>query len=125
VLFLEDDPAVAEMYKLKLELDGYLVTVVSPGDDVIEVASTLQPELVYLDTQRHAEAALATLRALRSAASTSKVPVIILSDRKRSEVMASGFAPNSLDYLVQADRTLGSLSRDVDQWATARTPLPA
>ncbi len=29
VLFVQDDPAVAEMYKLKLELDGYQVTIVS------------------------------------------------------------------------------------------------
>ena len=33
VLFIEDDPAVAEMYKLKLELDGYRVTVAKSGED--------------------------------------------------------------------------------------------
>ena len=31
VLFVEDDPAVAQMYKLKLELDGYAVTVAPDG----------------------------------------------------------------------------------------------
>jgi hypothetical protein len=29
VLFVEDDPAVAQMYRLKLELDGYAVDVAS------------------------------------------------------------------------------------------------
>jgi DNA-binding response OmpR family regulator len=32
VLFVEDDPAVAQMYKLKLELDGYAVTVAPDGE---------------------------------------------------------------------------------------------
>src|SRR5712692_5881346 len=31
VLFVEDDPSVAQMYKLKLELDGYDVEVASDG----------------------------------------------------------------------------------------------
>jgi len=32
VLFIEADPAVAEMYRLKLELDGYHVAVVADDD---------------------------------------------------------------------------------------------
>ena len=31
VLFVEDDSAVAQMYKLKLELDGYQVEVAADG----------------------------------------------------------------------------------------------
>ncbi len=31
VLFVEDDPSVAQMYKLKLELDGYKVEVATDG----------------------------------------------------------------------------------------------
>jgi len=36
VLFVQDDPAVAEMYKLKLELDGYQVTIVSGRQQLID-----------------------------------------------------------------------------------------
>ena len=32
VLFVEDDPSVAQMYKLKLELDGYTVEIASDGE---------------------------------------------------------------------------------------------
>ena len=39
VLFIEDDPAVAEMYKLKLELDGYTVRVAKDGEEGLEMAS--------------------------------------------------------------------------------------
>jgi len=40
VLFIEDDPAVAEMYKLKLELDGYTVIVAKDGEEGLAIAPT-------------------------------------------------------------------------------------
>ena len=35
VLFVEDDPAVAQMYRLKLELDGYLVEIATDGEQAV------------------------------------------------------------------------------------------
>lgn len=102
VLFIEDDPDVAEMYKLKLELDGYAVTIVTPAEDAARLASTVQPELVFLDTQRHEEAAMATLRALRSDPSTRALPVIILSNQTASAFPA-GFPREPMDYVVHGD----------------------
>jgi len=43
VLFIQDDPAVADMYKLKLELDGYQVAVVANDDQVLEAAARTSP----------------------------------------------------------------------------------
>ena len=126
VLFIEDDPDVAEMYKLKLELDGYMVTIVTPGEDAAQLASTVRPELVFLDTQRHEEAAMATLRALRSNPSTKTVPVIILSSQNAHAFAAAGFRTDSNDYVVHADLTLSSLSRDLDAWSSgARAGISA
>ncbi len=121
VLFIEDDPHVAEMYRLKLELDGYSVTVVASGDEAARLASTVRPELVFLDTQGHEEAAMATLRALRADPSTTALPVIILSSNAQT-FAAAGFLPQSRDYLVRADLTLSSLSRDLAGWSSGGRP---
>src|SRR5437763_12665275 len=48
ILFIADDPDLAEMYRLKLELDGYWVRVVQPEAAVAE-ALRHRPELVFLD----------------------------------------------------------------------------
>lgn len=126
VLFIEDDPAVAEMYKLKLELDGYVVTVVSLGDDIAAIARSVRPELIFLDAQRHEGDGIRTLRALREAPETSQVPVIILSSRHPGDLSAAGFKTDVMDYVVQADLTLSALGRDADQWAiVARGGIPA
>ena len=126
VLFIEDDPAVAEMYKLKLELDGYLVTVAALGDGVSELAASVNPELIFLDTQRHEELGKKTLSALRELPTTRQVPVIILSTHEQEELAQLGFQTDVMDYVVHADLTLSSLSRDIDQWAVGvRNGIPA
>jgi DNA-binding response OmpR family regulator len=126
VLFIEDDPAVAEMYKLKLELDGYAVTITTAEDNALQIAEAIRPELVFLDTQRHQDGGLATLRALRSAAATRSVPVIILSNQLPQELAASGFQTDVMDYVVHADLSLSTLSRDIDQWEIGgRRGIPA
>lgn len=117
VLFIENDPAVAEMYKLKLELDGYDVTIVPLGEEVTRRAIEVAPDLVFLDTQRHEDGGIATLRALRAASATRHVPVIILSSQHADELAASGFKADVMDYFVHADITLSSLSRNIDEWA--------
>jgi len=65
VLFIEDDPAVAEMYKLKLELDGYQVKVVSNDEQVMQEVAALRPDMIFLDLRLGEEVGFATLQRLR------------------------------------------------------------
>src|SRR5438445_4518059 len=87
VLFVQDDPAVAEMYKLKLELDGYQVTIVSGRQQLIDATARMMPDLVYLDIRRREEDGLEMLHALRDGGPTKDVPVIILSDHRPEEMV--------------------------------------
>ncbi|TMD38904.1 MAG: response regulator [Chloroflexi bacterium] len=90
------------------------------------MADAIRPELVFLDTQRHEDAGIATLRALRAAPATRSIPVIILSNQNPQQLAAAGVATDVMDYVVHADLSLGSLSRDIDKWAIAgRTEIPA
>src|SRR3989442_11131965 len=85
VLFVEDDEAVADMYKLKLELDGYSVTVVADGETAIEVALQDPPDLVFLDIRLPTMDGFQVLELLRSDDRTRYVPVVILSNYGQEE----------------------------------------
>ena len=122
VLFAEDDPAVAEMYKLKLELDGYQVTIVSGGQQLISASALLRPDLVFLDIRRREDDGINMLRALRAGEATRDVPVIILSDHRAGEMASRGFRADVMDYVVRADAALGSVTRNLEDWAR---PEPA
>jgi DNA-binding response OmpR family regulator len=122
VLFAEDDPAVAEMYKLKLELDGYQVTIVTGGQQLINASALLRPDLVFLDIRRREDDGIDMLRALRAGEATRDVPIIILSDHRAGEMASRGFTADVLDYVVRADAALGSVTRNLEDWAR---PEPA
>jgi DNA-binding response OmpR family regulator len=66
VLFVEDDPTVAQMYKLKLELDGYQVTMAKDGEEGLRLASELKPDLIFLDIRLPKMDGLAVLESLRA-----------------------------------------------------------
>jgi len=119
VLFIEADPAVAEMYRLKLELDGYHVAVVADDDRVLEEAARTRPDMIYIDLRVGDDRRFATLQRLRATAVTRDLPVIILSDVGVSELIGRGFNAGLLDYVVRAAPDLNGLSWHVEEWARA------
>jgi DNA-binding response OmpR family regulator len=116
VLFIEDDPAVAEMYKLKLELDGYTVTVAKDGEEGLQIATDSPPDIIFLDTRLPKMDGFAVLERLRSAERTAEVPVIILSNYGERELVDRGLKLGALEYLIKSQTTPANLSRGVEGW---------
>ena len=44
ILMVEDHPDVADLYQLKLQLEGYRVAVAADGASGLELASSLRPD---------------------------------------------------------------------------------
>ena len=116
VLFVEDDPAVAQMYKLKLELDGYAVTVAPDGEAGLKMAKESRPDMIFLDIRLPKMDGFAVLERLRSADRTSEIPVIILSNYGERELVDRGLKLGALEYLIKSQTTPANLSRGVEGW---------
>ena len=116
VLFIEDDAAVAEMYRLKLELDGYTVTVAPDGEEGLRIARENPPDIVFLDIRLPKMDGFAVLEQLRADDSLKHVPVIILSNYGEAELVERGLKLGALDYLIKAETTPSTLSRGVGKW---------
>ena len=116
VLFIEDDPAVAEMYKLKLELDGYTVTVAKDGEEGLRLANETPPDIIFLDTRLPKMDGFAVLERLRGTDRTKDIPVIILSNYGERELVDRGLKLGALEYLIKSQTTPANLSRGVEGW---------
>ena len=90
VLFVEDDAAVAQMYKLKLELDRYRVDVAGDGEVALQMARTSLPDIIFLDIRLPKLDGLEVLEALRTDPRTSAVPVVILRVIRRRSWWSAG-----------------------------------
>jgi DNA-binding response OmpR family regulator len=116
VLFVEDDPTVAQMYRLKLELDGYQVTMAKDGEEGLRLASEVDPDIVFLDIRLPKVDGFAVLEGLRSFDSTRNVPVVILSNYGEQELVERGLRLGALEYLIKSQTTPANLSRGVEGW---------
>jgi DNA-binding response OmpR family regulator len=116
VLFIEDDPALAEMYKLKLELDGYRVRVAQNGEDGLAHARNLVPDIVFLDIRLPKMDGFAVLENLRANEVTRNLPVVILSNYGESDLVERGLKLGALDYLIKSETTPARLTRGIADW---------
>ncbi len=116
VLLVEDDEAVAEMYRLKLELDGYTVEVAIDGESAVQRAQADPPDLVFLDLRLPGMDGMAVLQALRANAGTSATPVVILSNYSEQELIDRGLRLGALEYLVKSQTTPARVASGVPGW---------
>jgi CheY-like chemotaxis protein len=118
VLFVEDDPAVAQMYKLKLELDGYQVEVAPDGEMALKMVRNSRPDIIFLDLRLPKLGGLEVLEALRAHPETQAVPVVILSSHSEKELIERGAKLSVLDHLIKSKTTRATLEGGMERWLT-------
>ena len=79
VLVVDDDPAVSESIRMQLEDKGFIVDVARDGDEAIDRLEAKVPDLVILDIIMPRRNGHEVLRWIRNEATTSDLPVIVLS----------------------------------------------
>src|SRR5438105_9375804 len=80
VVFIQDDPSLAEMYRIKLEVDGYRVTVVDADQLSQGHMARIPPDLLSLDIRAPPRQRAHVLTKLRENRPPPKLPVVILPD---------------------------------------------
>jgi CheY-like chemotaxis protein len=116
VLFVEDDTAIAQMYKLKLELDGYEVDLAGDGETALEKARGSLPDIIFLDIRLPRLGGLEVLEALRADPLTKRVPVVILSSQTEKELVERGARLGVLDHVIKSKTTPAQLAGGLPRW---------
>ena len=124
VLLIEDDVAAAEMYRLRLVADGYLVMIARDGHEGLRMAADEAPDFIYLDLRLPGLDGFEVLERLRADAATMHIPVIILTNYGEPELQERGLKLGALEFLVKADTTPAQLSDSVER-ATGPRALPS
>lgn len=117
VLLVEDDQALAQMYRVKLERDGYTVQVAGDGEAALRAVSKEPPDLIFLDIRLPRMDGLAFLEHLRAIPRTRDIPVVIVSNYSEAELVARGLQLGAREYLIKSQTTPGQLSQGVSGWS--------
>jgi DNA-binding response OmpR family regulator len=102
ILFVEDDDALAGVYLVRLQAEGFEVKRVSNGEEALAAATEYKPDLVLLDVMMPKVSGFDVLDILRNTPETANLKVVMLTalsqeaDRKRAEELGVD------DYLVKS-----------------------
>ena len=116
VLLIEDEKEVAELYKLKLTLDGYEVGTATSGQEGLNKAFKEQPELIFLDIKMPGMDGFEVLKKLRGSTKTKETPVVILSNFDEQDLIEKGLSLGANEYLIKSQFTPEDISGKVKDW---------
>lgn len=109
ILLVEDDTALAAVYKSRLELEGFDVQEVNNGEDALSTAVKFRPDLILLDAMMPKISGFDVLDILRNTPDTANIRVIMLTalsqpkDKERAEALGVD------DYLVKSQVVIGDV----------------
>lgn len=98
VLVVDDEEAIAEAVRARLENEGYRVLVAGDGPEALETAGRERPDLVVLDLMLPGMDGLEVCRQLQR---DRWVPVLMLTARTEEADKVAGFAVGADDYLTK------------------------
>ena len=101
ILIAEDDPALRDVLRLQLELDGYEVVEAHDGRQAVERTFSLLPDLVLLDVMMPEMDGHAVCRHLRASFSSRHIPIIMLTARDDMNSKVRGLEGGANDYVTK------------------------
>ena len=109
ILLVEDDTALASVYRSRLELEGFDVCEANNGEDALSLAVSEHPDLILLDVMMPKISGFGVLDILRNTPETTNIRVIMLTalsqpkDKERAEQLGVD------DYLVKSQVVIGDV----------------
>ncbi len=105
IAIIEDDQAIAQMYRIKFEAEGYTVENAENGQLGLDLIKSFKPDIVLLDLMMPVMNGDEMLTKLRAEDWGKDVKVIILTNMGESEAPASVKENGVEAFILKANMT--------------------
>jgi len=102
ILLVEDDDALASVYLVRLQAEGFDVRRVANGEDALAAAISYRPDLVLLDVMMPKVSGFDVLDILRNTPETANLKIIMLTALSQESDKQRAMALGVDDYLVKS-----------------------
>lgn len=102
ILLVEDDDALANVYLMRLQAEGFDVRRVSNGEDALANALSFKPDLVVLDVMMPKVSGFDVLDILRNTPETANLKIVMLTALSQDSDKARAESLGVDDYLVKS-----------------------
>jgi CheY-like chemotaxis protein len=90
IMFISQDPMIADVYGRKLTVDGYRMTFVWREAEAYATARRIRPDVIYLDLTASADEGRRVLGALRDDPVIASTPVVLLVNTLHAKPIGLG-----------------------------------
>jgi len=101
ILIIEDEVEASGAMKSMLEASGFEVTTAANGEEGLQAARTMVPDLILLDLMLPKMSGFVVTRLLKFDERYSKIPIIILSAKAEDQDFSMGEKVGASGYLMK------------------------
>lgn len=101
VLIADDDELLLDILRYRLTSSGFRVTTASDGASALAQIRECLPNVVVLDVNMPGMLGFDVLRTMRAEAGLARIPVLMLTGRRRPEDVLTCSALGAQDYLAK------------------------
>lgn len=105
IAIIEDDQAISQMYRMKLESEGFDVQIANNGLRGVSLVADFQPDIILLDLAMPEMNGEETLSEIRKTDNGKNIPVIILTNLGEEEAPKTLRSLGIHSYIVKANLT--------------------
>ncbi|QPK64613.1 PAS domain S-box protein [Methylomonas sp. LL1] len=123
LLIVDDTPVNLALVVDSLDAGGYRVVVAQDGEEGLQRAAFVKPDLILLDVMMPDMDGFEVCRRLKSQAETANIPVIFMTSLNDIEHKVAGFKVGGVDYVtkpIQIDELLARVSTHLRMKAMQR-----
>lgn len=101
ILLIDDEVDILEILSYNLEKEGYLVATATNGNEGIQKAKEMIPDLILLDVMMPEKDGIETCQELRQIKELQNTLIVFLSARSEEFSQLAGFQAGANDYVVK------------------------
>jgi DNA-binding response OmpR family regulator len=101
ILVAEDEPDIRGLIVFSLQYAGFEVIEAFNGQDAVEKAAVVKPDLILLDVRMPKMTGYEACKALKAQAVTEGIPVVFLSARGQESEIKHGLELGAEEYILK------------------------
>jgi two-component system phosphate regulon response regulator PhoB len=101
IVVVDDEENIQELVRYNLERNGYEVTCVATGEEALDAARSVRPDLILLDLMLPGIDGFEVCRTLGSDSKTEHIPIIMLTAKGEESDVVTGLELGAEDYIVK------------------------
>ena len=101
ILIVDDDVTITDLMQSLVKMEGHEATIVNDSLQAVEVARSVQPDLITLDLMMPGLTGFEVCQLLHQDPEFSNTPIIIISAKDDTQSKEMAFAAGARDYITK------------------------